>query len=354
MDLLTASRLATFRRCPRQHYLRYELGLSRIRTSDALRIGSAYHKGLEVYALGGGEDEAIRQACEGYGTPPEYVEPYDWAIEGVVVEQLLRGYFDRYRDDQLNLFEVEDVFQVPLRCGPRRVSRKFRLAGKRDGLAVLPDERLALVEYKTTSEDIGPDSDYWLRLRCDQQIALYVLAARQDGWDVATVIYDAARKPSIQPYRATPDDRRKYKADGTLYANQHDFDEPPAMYAQRVFDDIRARPEWYFARREVPILHDELARVETEIWQQSQAILDARKHGRWYRNVDRFTCSYCQFAGICIENSSVENGNIPSGYEKLDDVHPELGQGGNHATNNNAAGNAADPADTEIEYTAAY
>jgi len=38
---LTATATSSLRRCPRQHYLRFELGLSRIRKATPLRFGGA-------------------------------------------------------------------------------------------------------------------------------------------------------------------------------------------------------------------------------------------------------------------------------------------------------------------------
>jgi RecB family exonuclease len=56
LSRLTATRLSTLRRCPRQHYYRYELALSRVRTTEALRFGAAFHAGLEVRSRGQKED----------------------------------------------------------------------------------------------------------------------------------------------------------------------------------------------------------------------------------------------------------------------------------------------------------
>jgi hypothetical protein len=42
----------------------------------------------------------------------------------------------------------------------------------------MADGRLAVLECNTAGEDVGPDSDCWLRLRYDGQISLYFLAAR--------------------------------------------------------------------------------------------------------------------------------------------------------------------------------
>jgi hypothetical protein len=327
-DLLTSTRLATLRRCPKQHYFRYELGLSRVRTSDALRLGVAFHLGLEHHNRGADAANAIDLAVAGYEHVPEWADTFDWQVEREVVRQLLSGHFWRYEKDDIEIIDVERTFELPL-VNPNtgRQGRAFVVAGKIDAIARLADGRLAVLEYKTCGEDIAPDSDYWLRLRCDPQISQYVLAARALGYDVATVLYDVARKPTISPFRATPPDKRKYTKDGRLYASQRERDETPEQYAVRLLDDIGARPDYYFQRREVPRLEDELAEFQIELWQQAKQLLDSRRHGRWFRNIHRFTCGTCEFAEICLNSVHVTPGTAPAGFEFLANVYPELATG---------------------------
>jgi len=327
-DLLTSTRLATLRRCPKQHYFRYELGLSRVRTSDALRLGAAFHRGLELHNRGSDAAEAIDQAAAGYEHMPEWADDFGWRVECEVVRQLLTGHFWRYENDDVEIINVERTFELPL-VNPNtgRRSRTFVLAGKIDAIVRLADGRLAVLEYKTCGEDIGPDSAYWLRLRCDPQISQYVLAARALAYDVATVLYDVARKPTISPLRATPPNKRKYTKDGRLYASQRERDETPEQYGLRLLRDIGDRSDYYFQRREVPRLEDELAEFQAELWQQAKQLLDARRHGRWFRNVQRFTCGTCEFSDLCLNGVRVAPGVAPAGFQILTNVHPELSAG---------------------------
>jgi len=333
-ELLTSTRLATSRRCPRKHYYRYELGLSRIRTSDPLRMGAAFHRGLELRNKGANRGKAIEEALIGYGNIPEWAEPYDWQVEYETVRALLAGYFWRYENDDVKIIASEQMFKMPL-TNPEtgHPSRTFMLAGKVDGIAELSDGRIVVLEYKTAGEDIGPDSDYWLRLRCDLQLSQYVLGARSLGYDVNTVLYNVTRKPTIAPLRATPPEKRKYTKAGTLYAKQRERDEIPADFGDRLLEDMGKRPDFYFQRRMVPRLEDELADFQLELWQQAKQLIEARRHGRWYRNVGRFTCDYCEFADLCLQGVKVEGDTPPSGFEFLNNVHPELGEENDISTN---------------------
>ncbi|WP_428937794.1 RecB family exonuclease [Fontivita pretiosa] len=307
LQLLTSSRLATLRTCPRKHYYRYELGLSRVRSAEALRFGGAYHAGLEAHNRGADDATAMARATAGYEQVPQWADPVEWAVQRQTLRQLLAGHFWRYSNDDLQVVAVEQVFQTPLiNPGSGHASRIFLLAGKIDAIVKLPDGRLAVLEYKTAGEDIATDSNYWLRLRCDGQISQYVLGARALGFDVSTVIYDVTRKPTIR--------LRK--------------DETPQQYGQRLLGDIGQRPDCYFARREVPRLEDELAEYRLELWQQAAQLRHAQRADRWFRNVGRMTCPYCPYADLCLNCMHVKVDAPPVGYEILSDVHPELQTGG--------------------------
>jgi hypothetical protein len=308
---LSATRLSALRRCLRQYFLRYEVGLTRIRKATPLRVGGAFHHGLELYRTGLSGELAIQRATSDYESIPDWADPTDWAVERETLRALLLGYYWRYGSDNVEHVAVEQTFEVPL-VNPDTAapSRSFTVAGRLDGVVRLPDGRLAVNENKTAGENISPDSEYWLRLRCDGQISLYVLAARACGYDVATVLYDVTRKPTI---------RLRQK-------------ETPEQYGQRLLADIGERPDYYFQRREVPRLEDDLAEFQAELWQQAQLILETRRRAArlddpsraWFRNVSRMTCGYCEFADLCLNAVRVDPANPPSGYEMLDDPHPEL------------------------------
>ena len=359
-NILTNSRLASLRSCPRQHYYRYDLGLTRERVATPLRIGQAYHLGLEAHAYRwpSGEtytaEDAVSHVMLSYPPAPEWADLYEWEIECQTVGALLEGHFWRYSEDNFEIVENELTFQMPL-MNPQsnRRSRTFILAGKIDKIVRLPDGRLAVLEYKTTGHDIGPDSDYWQRLRCDGQISLYVLAARYLGHNVETVIYDVARKPTIKPKQipVLDDDGlkivldengdrvmtqqgkpRQTAGDGMTLQSQA---ETPEQWHERLLTDIYYRSDYYYARREVPRLEDELVEYQYELWQQAKQLIATDRYGRWYRNVGWLTCKGCQYADLCLDSVIVDLDHVPVGFVVLDNVHPELdfteGENNEHA-----------------------
>jgi hypothetical protein len=130
------------------------------------------------------------------------------------------------------------------------------------------------------------------------------------GFDVATVLYDVTRKPTIR-----------------LRQN-----ETPEAYGQRLLADVGERPDYYFQRREVPRLEDELALYRSELWQQAQHLIELRRRAAklddpsnaHFRNVGRMTCGQCEFANLCLNSIRTNPDNPPSGYQVLRDVNPEL------------------------------
>jgi hypothetical protein len=344
---LTSTSMATMRRCPRQFFYRYDMGLRRLRDTAPLRLGSAFHHGQELRRGLFADDLAavIDLATAGYAEMPDWAEPDAWAVECETVRQLLAGHFWRYGDDNLEFVAVELPFDIPLvNPDSGAASRTFRLAGKIDAIVRLPDGRLAVLEYKTAGCDISPDSDYWPRLRYDGQISLYVLAARALGYDVAMVLYDVTRKPTIKP-RQIPEldddgckivldaeSNRVLNANGKPRQTASSKDgyvlqvraEAPAEYGDRLLADIGERPDYYFQRREIPRLEDDLAEYRAELWQQADLIRESRRRSRWFRNVSRMTCDYCDFKELCLGGVRVCAESPPSGYEFIDNVHPEL------------------------------
>ena len=190
---------------------------------------------------------------------------------------------------------AECDFNLPI---PR--SRTFVHVGKIDGMATLRDGRTALVEHKTTGEDISPTAEYWTRLRFNGQLFLYVLAARAAGWDVDTVVYDVIRKPAI---------RQKQN-------------ETAEQFGERLAQDTAERPDFYFARREVAVLDSSLAEFEIQRDAICKMLLHCKAAARhaalpeqgWARNCNGMTCRGCEFAGFCLQCVHVDEKHLPQGF----------------------------------------
>ena len=338
-ELLTASRMGTVLACMRKHFWRYEVGLRATVEALALRFGSAWHAALEARWQGLPYEAALASAVKD--------RQFD-EVQLATLAGLLAGYYRRYESDIVKELQPEVEFRHPVEG-----SRTFDSGGKIDGLGVLVDGRLVLLESKTTSESVDPASDYWLRLRLNQQVMQYVLAARALGWDVQIILYDVTKKPAISPLSAVPvldengckvvvdaDGQRVFKKDGapresgdkekgfTLQTRPESAEE----YASRLAADTQARPDFYFARREVPVLDQDLEEFKVQRYELSKLILSLRQAERrtslreqaWPRNVSGMNCQGCEFAGFCLQGMHVDAEHVPAGF-RLGAQHPELG-----------------------------
>lgn len=319
MQILTHSRMASARRCLREHWYKYEIGITRDAEAQYFKVGHAMHNALEIWHGTKDADKTIATLT--------LDNPYDQ----IMALTLMDAYIDLTAP--LDFEVVEQEFRLPL-INPETnaPSRTFKIAGKIDGLTAD-----AVVEHKTTSEDISPDSEYWQRLRVDPQISLYALASGRNK-----VFYNVIRKPAIRPKQVPITDGDGVKivlddATGQRATNKNGSwkqaacegctlqtrDETPEEFGVRLATDIRQRPEFYFARREIPILDDHMEEFKREVWQQAKLIRDCQLSGYWFRNVSRTTCSNCQYAPLCLQSIKVEPGEVPSGYVKTE-PHQEL------------------------------
>ena len=338
MELLTASRMNTLLSCPRRHYWRYEVGLEALDDAAALRFGTAWHNAMEAHAKGVTVENAFMAAL---GDGQQIDE-----LQAATLYGLLSGYYGLHPFGDCDFEELLPEVEFRVQLGN---SRTFEAAGKIDGLGRLRDKRLAMMEHKTTSDSLDSGSDYWERLRWNMQILQYVDAARVSGWDVEAVIYSVTRKPSIRP-RDIPEldadglkivvdaaGQRVMLANGKLRQSAGDGmtlksrPETPEEFGDRLKADALERPDFYFARREVPILEDDLAEFREQRRMLGFSIIAyraAQKRMRrpeqaWPRNCSQVVCAGCPFARFCLQNISVDLATPPAGF-RLGVANPEL------------------------------
>lgn len=268
------------------------------------------------------------------------------------IAALLKSYYYFWGDAELQGVQMrtEEKFKSPLKG-----AKQFTVEGKIDRLGTKADGRAVQVEYKTTSDSLAPDSGYWLRLRFNVQLLQYFLAARALGFDIQEVIYDVVRKPSIQPKMIDDLDEqgRKIVTDqtGKRIFNEKGKNageprqsadkergwtvkshlETPEEFGIRLYQDAMARPDFYFARREIPILESDLEEFQVQRLVTAKTILHHRKLAAkltrpefaWPRHVSEPNCAGCQYSSFCLQNLSVDINNPPQGFA-VKPFNPEL------------------------------
>ena len=339
-ELLTASSQNALLACMRRYYYRYELCLQHTTEKAALRFGSAWHRAMEARWHGATGENALAAAIADVETLDE--------MQVATLTGLLMGYYNAYQSEPVSELMPEQQFHMPIER-----SNSFEAAGKIDGLGKLIDGRAVLVEHKTTIDSVAPDSDYWTMLRFNIQILQYIHAAREMQIPIEVVLYDVTRKPAISP-KAIPildengcktvldaNGQRVYKKDGKPRESAGEAMtlqtriETPEEFASRLSEDTTARPDFYFARREIPVLDTDINEFVVQRLEIGRIILALRQaqkkvakpHQAWPRNCSKFTCAGCEFKDFCLQNIDVNPEQPPAGFV-VTEKHRELAGGG--------------------------
>jgi len=354
-ETLSVSSMNCWLTCQRKHLYAYQYGIRAAQTTDALRFGTAWHAAQEFRAMNyrAGMDEAERASLAqgmfeaALSTAGEWDEFVVATLQGAIA-----AFVEIFKDDLIAQMEPEIEFAYPIDA-----SRTFEAGGKIDGIATLADGRKALVEHKTTSEGIeDADAPYWARLRLNLQLCRYFRGARAMGLDIETVIYDVFHKPAIKPRDAVRDldengmpvvvdanGNRVMKKDGTPKRTADaakgekvmTHAETPEEFADRVRDDIMARPGFYFQRREVTVTEEQIAAFALAESQMARQIVSARSDARdaerrglpycaaFMQNVGPMTCPHCDYENFCMAGRTLSPDVVPDGFKRTG-ATPEL------------------------------
>lgn len=322
MKLLTNSRIKTYRACAAKYNFTYNLGLRGLEEREELDFGSAIDLGISAWLdpeLNGDAklDAAISAANNRLSDPYQQSKAL----------AMLTGYHFRWKDEPYFAILIQPEFRGALvNPDSGRTSKVWQLAGKLDSVLQHKETGARYIhEVKTSSEDVGPGSLYQRRLRLDSQVSQYYDGMRILGYpDIAGCIYDVLSKPGIRPFKATPEDKRKYKK-GTkeLYANQHESDETSDEYALRCSELIQTAPEQFFTRLEVPRTDAEMEDARRDAWQYAQRMQEDDASKRFPKNPD--ACAMygkpCPYLPICNRESNASDETM---YRRIESVHPEL------------------------------
>lgn len=226
LELISHSEIQCHQRCPREHHFRYRLRRRPVVEEAPLVFGKLVDRSLQAWweagplhgkvAMLARLDELVLEEaarCAKGGRPR-----FD-TFDVVKARALLIGYDARWANEPYEVLRVQPKFVTPIfNPDTGRPSNTFELGGMLDVL--VRDVRtveIAIVETKTTSDDISMTSSYWHTVSAtDPQVSTYYKGARaileEMGikGDVARCIYDVIRKPTIKPYKATPPESRKY------------------------------------------------------------------------------------------------------------------------------------------------
>jgi len=286
-------------------------------------------------------------------------------IERAVLLYSLFAYKFHYDDDPMEVVAREMPFRIPL-LNPdthKPVPGVF-IDGKLDKLIRIGGA-IGVMEHKSTSDAVDPESDYWSHLKLDTQTFIYVYAAQRmqaDGllepWKIrpsdppiSDILYDVWHKPSIRPKKLSAADTESLISTGQYFGQTFDviwnggdddgpcgeatmivdgepvivellksgkpvIRETPDMYGARLFNDMDERPDYYFGRKSIGRTSDDIEQFERELYAIYQTVEAMRGNDSWYHN--EFECTNfgrCEFTESCFTGQQLNPDNPPAGFK---------------------------------------
>ena len=237
---VSATSLQTYKACPVRYRIGYVEGIRLAEDPPPFRMGTAWHRGLEVLEMIEGTTLETPDRADGasnmislteenrlelvvtlatavYQDIPAWADATEWAVEREIVANALAAYHWLYgTGSEYETVATELQFELPL-VNPEtgHATPNFVRVGKIDRIVRHKGTgRLMIQEYKSTSKSIDSGSTYWDRLRKDTQSKFYITAARDlkmerpgsqlPGFDdLSGLLHDVFHKPTSKPSKLT-------------------------------------------------------------------------------------------------------------------------------------------------------
>jgi hypothetical protein len=229
----------------------------------------------------------------------------DWHL----ATALMKGYAAHYANDDFEIVALEKNFEGPIvNPATGAASRSFVLAGKVDGIVRIGGEYFIL-EHKTAAQ---LDGDYLEKLWTDFQITIYAHYIEETmGMPITGILYNVLVKAKLQQGKGETEDefqaRRaellaksktgKTTAKRRMPETDEEFQE---RLAEKYADPAMFHREWLYLSR------DRFDVLRSELWELTQAFLDARRRGVFYQNT-AFCFNYqrpCAYFALCRSNGN--------------------------------------------------
>ena len=313
----------SYQACPRRYEWRYVERLRKVRKADALTLGAVIHGGLDLLKQGKSILSVIAWIHGQFEQVPAWVSDLDkWHVDREIAVALVAGWYWHWQSDPLIYHSTEERLEIALvnpETSCKSTAHGFVLT--LDGRVERPSNpgRILLLEHKTTSRSIDPDSDYIRALRLDPQLNRYAAAT-----GIQHILYDVIKKPGIRPKAITKAAAKGIQEEGLYHGEVADKTripkrETPELFRNRLVEDIARRPGSYFARFNISRLRSDIAESKRDDWGVHQQILASKRTSNFPRNTRSclapYKCDYCDlcFAG---ESPSSLGGEVPDGFYK--------------------------------------
>lgn len=325
---------------------------------------------LEDHQLGA----AVAYLDQRYATIPNHKTAFEWGLERQILLTSFLGYLWFWQHDPIEFLASELAFNLPLHLptsGLPLLMSEVQRVGKIDHV-IKWQGKVGALERKSTSRAIDDASDYWDKAKKDTQVSMYALAFREMFRDMpenirigaaftgpagyGNTLYDVWHRPTIKPKVLTQAETAQFIADGKYMGSEFKVEayETPVdgdrgsqqwvsvdgvqaeiemgkkgfaiketieMYAARLMQDIYARPEFYYRRREIARTDQDLTHFRKQLFSIYQSQKLASKYGAWVENEHQCRATFpCPFIPICYgpgADAVCDGKTTPNGFKRI-------------------------------------
>lgn len=323
----TFSMWNSFKNCRKLAKLRYIDKLVPNNKKDCLNFGAIIHDCLEIYHSH--YDLSLVQVKIDQSYPQRNSDPAS-KKEWHYATAMIKGYVKRYKNDssKFNIIDLEKVFEGPI-VNPLtgRMSRKFHLSGKVDGIVqMIEDGSYWLLEHKTASQI---NNNYVEKLWTDFQITLYCLYLKiYYNIEIIGILYNILGKTTMKQKEGETEIEfaERYqkliaKSKTGKSSAKRKMPETDEEFQLRLAEKY-SQPEM-FIREDIYITTERYELLQGELWKLTQSYLEAVRNDNFYCNTDycfRYN-SPCGYYPIC---SSGDSNIVIENYYSIVEPHEEL------------------------------
>lgn len=295
---LSNSKAKTYRRCPKQFYYKYELGLRPKRKSESLTRGDWLHQLLEAhYNPFEGESwrEVHKRLTKEFGNMFEEEREELGDLPGETL-RIMKSYIRKWKktDSRLKVVDVELDELLPLPDGD---TFNFII----DLIVEDSEGGLWLWDHKTTKNNFM-EQDYML---LDAQLARYFWAATVMGYTpLRGVLFNEIRvkAPAVPQLLKAGGLSQRKNIDSDYYTylseiERHGLD--PADY-EDILRILKLKTGTFFRRTMMPKDKALTRRTMKDLLDTSREIKSARQANRFPRTVDKSCTWGCDYKDVCI------------------------------------------------------
>ncbi len=302
----TYSMWSLFRNCRKAVELRYLQHLVPLDRDRNLHFGSIIHECLQAWHQRRDLEEVltlIDRLC------PEHLQDDNQRRDWHLAAAMMKAYARRYASDDFDIVALEKNFESPIiNPATGAASRSFVLAGKVDGIVRIGNDYFIL-EHKSAGQ---LDGDYLEKLWTDFQITIYAHYIEQTmGIPITGILYNVLVKAKLQQSKGeTEEEFQERRAEllaksktGRTTAKRK-LPESDEDFQQRLAEKY-TDPEM-FHREMLYLSRDRFDVLRSELWELTQAFLDARRRGVFYQNT-AFCFNYqrpCAYFPLCRSNGN--------------------------------------------------